>query len=205
VSELPSATVSSYQQDAADSGYFAPLASARYLQLTTFKSDGIPVSAAVRGVVDGDRAYFRAWSLSGTVKNLRYTDEVQVAPCAALGLRVAPPLDAIARPLDGEEASQVARKLARKYPVRQRFLIPLLQRTLRWQMMHYELLAYEYAAAMADDHGASCVPDRPEDNLRSKEPGAPQITVVRSSAAPTGPASWREAVTRPPAGGSGGG
>ncbi len=185
MSDRPSATESSYQEDAAGGGYFAPLALAKYMLLTTFKPDGIPVSAAVHGVVDGDRAYFRAWSQSDTVKNLRHTDEVQVAPCtgAALGLRLAPPLDAVARRLlPGEEASRVAGKLARKYPVRQRFLIPLLHRTRRWQMVHYELLTYEAAAAITYDRGASGLPDRSVIDLRSKESGAHQITVVRSSA-----------------------
>ena len=173
MSDRPSATESSYQEDAADGGYFAPLASAKYMLLTTFKPDGIPVSAAVHGVVEGDRAYFRAWSQSDTVKNLRHTDEVQVAPCAALGLlSLAPPLDALARRLlPGEEASQVAGKLARKYPVRQRFLIPLLHRTRRWQMVHYELVTYEAEAAITYDRGASGLPDRSAVDLRSKERG----------------------------------
>ncbi len=185
MSDRPSATASSYQEEDAADGYFAPLALAKYMLLTTFKPDGIPVSAAVHGVVDGDRAYFRAWSQSDTVKNLRHTDEVQVAPCtgAALGLRLALPLDAVARRLlPGEEASRVAGKLARKYPVRQRFLIPLLHRTRRWQMVHYELLTYEAAAAITYDRGASGLPDRSVIDLRSKESGAHQITVVRSSA-----------------------
>ena len=99
-----SATEGGYQEGSAGDGYFAPLASARRMMLTTFKPDGGQASAAVHGVVDGGRAYFRAWSHSGTVENLRHTDEVQVAPCTALGLLLlAPPLDAVARPLpDGE-------------------------------------------------------------------------------------------------------
>lgn len=100
-----SATEGGYQEGSAGDGYFAPLASARRMMLTTFKPDGGQASAAVHGVVDGGRAYFRAWSHSGTVENLRHTDEVQVAPCTALGLLLlAPPLDAVARPLPDEEA-----------------------------------------------------------------------------------------------------
>ena len=45
-------------QHEATAGYFGPLRSARYMLLTTFKQDGIPVSSHVHGVVDGDRAYF---------------------------------------------------------------------------------------------------------------------------------------------------
>ena len=126
--------------DAADR-YFAPLAKARYLLLTTFRPKGTPVSAPVQGIVDGDRAYFRVWSQSGTVRRLRHTDGVQVAPCGALGLvSYGPPLDAAVRPLASQEASRVAGQLARKYPARRRSLARLLQRARRRRLVHYELL-----------------------------------------------------------------
>jgi PPOX class probable F420-dependent enzyme len=142
----PSATDSTYQQEAADGGYFAALAPARYMLLTTFKRDGAPVSAPVQGVTVGRRAYFRAWSQSGTLKRLRHTDAVQVTPCTVLGLcSFGPPINATARLVRGETASRVAGKLARKYPDRHRFLIPLLYRTWRRQMVLYELLAHDAA------------------------------------------------------------
>ena len=131
----------SYGEETADGTYFAPLAKARYLLLTTFRQKGTPVSTPVQGIVDGDRAYLRVWSQSGTVKRLRHTDGVQVAPCGALGLwSHGPPLDAAARRLAGEEASRVAGPLARKYPVRRRSLARLLQRARRRQLVYYELL-----------------------------------------------------------------
>ena len=105
-------------EEAADSGYFAALASARYLQVTTFGRDGRPVPARVRGVADGDRFYFGARTWSGTVKRLRHADAVHVAPCGALGVCYGPPLDATARLLPAGEASRAAAELARKYPVR---------------------------------------------------------------------------------------
>jgi uncharacterized protein len=121
-----------YREETADGSYFTPLAEARYLLLTTFKQKGTPVSAPVQGIVDGDRAYLRVWSQSGTVRRLRHTDGVQVAPCGALGLcSHGPPLDAAARRLAGEDASRVAGQLARKYPVRRRSLARLLQRARR--------------------------------------------------------------------------
>ena len=134
------------QQEATD-GYFGPLRSAKHMLLTTFKPDGIPVSTHVHGIVDGERAYFRAWCQSDTAKRLRHVDDVQVTACPMLGLTVGPPIDAVARLLPGEEASWVARKLARKYPLHQHFLIPLLHRTRRWHMAHYELLTYEAVAS----------------------------------------------------------
>ena len=130
-----------YREETAGGSYFAPLAKARYLLLTTFKQKGTPVSGPVQGIIDGDRAYLRVWSRSGTVKRLRHTDGVQVAPCGALGLcSHGPPLDAAARRLAGEEVSRVAGQLARKYPVRRRSLARLLQRARRRRLVYYELL-----------------------------------------------------------------
>ena len=131
----------SYRAETADGRYFAPLAKARYLLLTTFKQKGTPVSAAVQGIADGDRAYFRVRRQSGTARRLRHTDGVHVAPCGAQGLwSYGPPLDAAARPLAGEEARRIAAQLARKYPVRRHSLGRLLQRARRRQLVYYELL-----------------------------------------------------------------
>ena len=125
----------------APESYFAPLAKGRYLLLVTFKPKGTPVSAPVQGITDGDRAYFRVWSRSGTARRLQHTDGVQVAPCGALGLwSHGQPLDAAARRLAGEEASRVAGPLARKYPVRRRSLARLFHWARRRQLVYYELL-----------------------------------------------------------------
>ena len=127
--------------DTVSASYFASLAKARYLRLTTFKRKGTPVSAPVPGIVDGDRAYFGVSSRSGTVKRLQHTDGVQVAPCRALGLvSYGPPLDAAARRLTGQEASHVAGQLARTHPVRRRSLAWPLQRARRRRLVYYELL-----------------------------------------------------------------
>ena len=73
------------------------------------------------------------------VRRLQHTDGVQVAPCGALGLwSYGPPLDAVARPLAGEEARRVAGELARKYPARP--LARLLRRAWRRRAVYYELL-----------------------------------------------------------------
>jgi uncharacterized protein len=145
MSDRQSATHSRDQQEAG-SGYFAPLEWATCILLTTFERDGTPVSAPVRGVADGDRAYFWAWSRSGSVQRLQHTDAVQVMPCSARGFFThGPPLEAIARLLPGEEADRAARKLARRHPIHHRFLIPLLHRTRRRQMVGYELLADDAA------------------------------------------------------------
>ena len=129
------------REETSGSSYFAPLAKARYLLLTTFKPKGTPMSGAVQGIVEDGRAYFRVRSRSGIARRLQHTDGVQVAPCGARGLwSYGPPFDAAARRLDGEEASRVARQLARKYPVRHRSLARLLQRARRRPLVYYELL-----------------------------------------------------------------
>ena len=166
-----SATQGGNQQEATD-GYFGPLRSAKYMLLTTFKPDGIPVFKHVHGVVDGERAYFRAWYQSDTAKRLGHTDDVQVRACPLPGLTVGPPIDAVARLLPGEEASWVARKLACKYPLQQHFLIPLLHRTRRWQMAHYELLTYEAAASQDVCQEAPGIPDRRGVKAHTPVPGA---------------------------------
>lgn len=128
-------------------GYFAPLASARYVLLTTFKPDGgTPVASAQRVVVDGDRAYFRTRNGSPVSKRLRRNGRVQVAPSTVLGLcSFGPPFNATARLLAGEQARAAARKLASTRPARRGLLTPLSRWMRRWQPIHYELLADEAA------------------------------------------------------------
>jgi PPOX class probable F420-dependent enzyme len=132
-----SATDRRYREEAADDGYFAPLAQGRYLLLTTSRPKGAPVSVRVQGIVGGNRAYFGAGSRSGTVKRLRLDGSVQVAPCDALGIvSYGQPMYAAVRLLAGEEASHVAAQLARRYPVRRRFLSRLWRR----RQVQYQLL-----------------------------------------------------------------
>lgn len=140
-SQLPIAGGS--RRDSADGGHFAQLASARYILLTTVKPDGgTPLSRALPLAVDGDRAYFRTWSSSGTSKRLARTDRVQAAPCTVLGLcSFGPPFNATARRLAGEQACRAARTLAVEHPARRRLLTTLSRWLRRWQPVHYELLA----------------------------------------------------------------
>ena len=144
VSSQWQATGGSWPGDA-DDGYFAPLASARYVLLTTFDPEGgTPTSSAQRVVVDGDRAYFRARNGSAASKRLGLASRVQVAPCTALGLcSFGPPFNATARLLAGEQARAAARKLVSKHPARHGLLTPLSRWVRRWQPLHYELLADE--------------------------------------------------------------
>jgi len=154
--DRPGTAESDHREKATSGTYFARLESSKHLLLTTFAEGCLPESATIQGVVDGNRVRFRAWSRSSTVRNIRRTEEVQVAPCSALGLmRLAFPLHAVARLLTGEEASQAAARLAREHPVRHRFLIPALRRMLGWQLVYYELVSYEAAAGSTSDGSAA--------------------------------------------------
>ena len=134
----------SRNQREAGSGYFAPAERTGHMLLTTFERGGAAVSAPVRAVADGDRAYFWTWSGSARTRLLRHTDAVQVTPCSTRGfVTYGLPLSATARLLHGDEASRATGKLASRHPVQHRFLIPLLQRARRRQMRIYELLADE--------------------------------------------------------------
>jgi len=133
------------RRPAADEGYFAPLASARYVLLTTFKPDGgAPTNSTMRVAVDGDRVYLQTRSGSPAFKRLGPAGRVQVAPCTVLGLcSFGPPFNATARLLAGEQARTAARKLPGKHPARRRLPIPLPGWMRRRQPVHYELLADE--------------------------------------------------------------
>jgi len=159
VSSRPSTTDSS-GHEAAEGGRFVPLESARYLLLTSFNQDGTPVAVPVRGVVDGDRAYFGVRGSSATAKRLRRTDWVQVVKCTALGMiSFGPRVNAIARLLTGEEADRAAGRLARKH----RAWRDLARRVTGWQTVYCEL--------------------RPD--VVAKEPAPPPVTtrVVRTKPA----------------------
>jgi PPOX class probable F420-dependent enzyme len=180
-----SAADGSDEQRAADGGYFAPLVPAKYLRLTTFKRDGLPVSATVHGMVDADRAYFCARSRSGTAKRLRHSDAVLVMPGGGLGFfTYGQPLDTVARPLSGEETSKVAAKLDHHYPAWRRFRLRLLRR----QAVYYELLAADGAKRGPDGQ----TEERPSSLIvsvhRSQLPDDRQVTTISMSPSATRPA-----------------
>jgi len=143
---LPQATAEDASAQETADGYFSPLAPAKRVLVTAFKWGRTPVASPTRVVADGDRAYLQTWSKSPAGKRLRDNDWVQVAPCAALGLyRYGPWLDATARLLAGEEASQAASKLARQHPGRHGGLASLAYRLRGARPVHYELRPCEGA------------------------------------------------------------
>lgn len=131
------ATDRRHREEAADAGYFAPLAQGTYFLLTTSRPKGAPVSARVPGIVEGNRAYFAAGSRSGTVKRIRRDGTVQVTACDAMGMvSYGQPRYAAVRLLADDEASRVAGRLARRYPRKRGVWTRLFHQT----RVHFELL-----------------------------------------------------------------
>jgi uncharacterized protein len=127
-------------------GYFAPLANAKYVQLTTFRRNGTPVPTPVHIVVNGDVAYFRTWDTTGKAKRLRHTSSVRVAPSTARGRPVGQPIAAQAALLTGDDSAAAAQLLSRKHPVLHGWLIPRYHRLRGWTTQQYRLTAPAEAA-----------------------------------------------------------
>ena len=107
--------------------------------LTTYKRDGTPVGTAVNLAVDGDRAFFRSYNKAWKARRLRNNPVVEIAPSTLRGKPTGPSVRGEARLLDGEEELHARRVIAKKYPLFQRFLIPLGHRLSRYTTMHYEV------------------------------------------------------------------
>lgn len=135
----PSATDRPGQRGAGH-GKPAPLASAKYLLLTSFNRDGAALATPVRVLADGDHAYFRTSDASGVSKRLQRTDWVQVSPCTVLGVcRTGPAVDATARLLAGNEAKWAAEQLAPKCAAWRRLLASLAHRVTGRRAVYYEV------------------------------------------------------------------
>ncbi|MFD3923423.1 PPOX class F420-dependent oxidoreductase [Streptomyces sp. NPDC058595] len=89
----------------------------RYVSLTTYRKDGTGVDTPVWHAVDDGVLYIWTRSDSWKVKRLRNNSRVVVTACDVRG-RIAPgaaTAEGTARLLEGEEAAQVNKFLARKY------------------------------------------------------------------------------------------
>lgn len=118
---------------------FAPLKSTKTVALTTFKRDGTPVDTPVSIAFDGERAFFRSYDKAWKTKRLARNPRVRVAPASVRGVPTGPAIEAQARLLEGDEAREAARALARSHRLLQAVLVPVTHRLMRYRTMHYEL------------------------------------------------------------------
>jgi uncharacterized protein len=121
------------------SEYFAPIRRTGTILLTTYKRDGTGVGTPVSVAFDQDRAFFRSYDKAWKTRRLRRTPAVDVAPATFRGRVTGPHLRGTARLPAGDDARLAARALARRHPVLQGALVPMMHRVLRYQTMHYEL------------------------------------------------------------------
>jgi hypothetical protein len=109
--------------------------------LSTYRRDGTTVATPVSVAFVDARAFFRTYDKAWKTKRLRNNAQVQVAPSTFRGNVTGPTISARARLLTDKDADLAARALARRHPILHRFLVPVAHRIMRYQTMHYELIA----------------------------------------------------------------
>ncbi|MGV8970013.1 MAG: PPOX class F420-dependent oxidoreductase [Microbacteriaceae bacterium] len=97
---------------------FAPLASAKYVSLTTFRKTGDRVDTAVWFAVSGDSLVVTTAREAGKIKRIRHTSAVELRECTARGQVVddAPIVLATATIEDSDKArAELKSALSQKY------------------------------------------------------------------------------------------
>jgi uncharacterized protein len=94
---------------------FAALREHNYVNLTTFRKSGVPVTTPVWMALDGNKGYVVTGNDSGKVKRIRNNPTVQIAPSTRLGVALGPAIDAKVRILSKEESVAAQRELSKKY------------------------------------------------------------------------------------------
>ncbi len=121
------------------STYFAPLAEADTVLLTSYRRDGTPVGTPVHVVVRDDIAYVRTFSPSGKMARIRRSPDVDVAPCTLRGRVTGESRPARARVLHGPDHDAVGRALAARHPIVHGRLVPWVHRRRGLETVHLAL------------------------------------------------------------------
>jgi len=87
----------------------------RHCLVVSYRRSGEPVATPVWFALDGERLVFESDADSAKVKRIRRDPRVRVAPCTIRGNPVGPPLEGVARVLDGEPAEAAELALDGKY------------------------------------------------------------------------------------------
>jgi hypothetical protein len=119
---------------------FESIRRAGTILLTTYKRDGTAVSTPVSLAFDQNRAFFRSYDKAWKTRRIRRNASVDVAPATFRGKVTGPHQRGTARLLAGDDARIAARALARRHPVLQGVIVPVMHRARRYQTMHYELV-----------------------------------------------------------------
>lgn len=111
---------------------FAPLREHNYVNLTTFRKSGVPVTTPVWMALDGNKGYVVTAKSSGKVKRLRNNPAVQIAPSTRMGKALGAAIDAKIRILTQEEAVAAQRAISQKYGWQYQFF------NLMWRLRKIE-------------------------------------------------------------------
>lgn len=87
----------------------------KYIQLTTFRKNGVGVGTPVWCGEDDGKLYVMTRSTMGKYKRIRNNPRVRVAPCTIRGVVTGPEFEATARMLPPEEHRHARKTINRKY------------------------------------------------------------------------------------------
>lgn len=109
--------------------------------LTTRRRDGRTVDTPVNVAIDAKgRGYFRTAAGSGKAKRIANFPGVRLAPCTRRGRPQGSDQPGLAARLQGAEAAAAAELLAKRFPVIQGRLVPLVDRLRRHEVAYYRLV-----------------------------------------------------------------
>ncbi|MBV9886572.1 MAG: PPOX class F420-dependent oxidoreductase [Acidobacteria bacterium] len=123
-----------------DANYFAPLDRQNYLNLETFRKNGVGVRTPVWFAADpttdlrsrGAKLYIYTIENTGKVKRLRNNSRVRIAPCNRTGGVKGEWIDANAKIVKGAEAERGSKLLTQKFFLKRIFdLFAMLRLTKR--------------------------------------------------------------------------
>ena len=102
-------------------GALTELKGYRFLNLTTFRKNGVPVLTTVLFALANDKIYVWTTKDSGKVKRIRNNASVQIAPSTRLGRPLAPIAAATARILSVSEQVQAQNLTDRQFGLLKKF------------------------------------------------------------------------------------
>lgn len=93
----------------------SPFADHKYINLTTFRLSGVPVTTTVWFAEEDGRLYVTTIAQSGKAKRLSNNRNVLITPSTGTGKPLGPEREAEGRILPATEAANAARRLREKY------------------------------------------------------------------------------------------
>lgn len=101
---------------------FPNLQNQQFMNLTTYRKSGVPVTTPVWFAQVGDKVYVYTQANSGKVKRVRNNGKVEVGPCTRSGKPLGPTETAAARLMSLEEGKSVDKLLTNKYGLLKRII-----------------------------------------------------------------------------------